>query len=98
MEEIIKRIQDRILNHQNENGFETIFDFLNEDVDELQEKLCNLDIVRVSLRDKFAAQAMNALVNKLASVDGYENCTIESLSKESYEIADTMLKFRSNEP
>jgi DnaJ-class molecular chaperone len=39
MQEILKRMQNRIMEHQQENGFETIFDFLNEDIEELQEKV-----------------------------------------------------------
>lgn len=50
MQKIIKRMQDRIMQHQKENGFETIFDFLNEDLDELQKQLknCNLQSVMVN--------------------------------------------------
>lgn len=47
-EEIIKRMQDRIMKHQQENGFETIFDFLNEDLIELgganQKPFCTFTI------------------------------------------------------
>lgn len=39
MQEILKRMQDRIMQHQQEKGFESIFDFLNEDIEELQEKV-----------------------------------------------------------
>ena len=49
----------------------------------------------LELRDYFAAQAMTALISALATPEGYENSTQESLVIESYEIADTMLKHRS---
>jgi hypothetical protein len=39
MKDILKRMQNRIMNHQTENGFESVFDFLNEDIEELQEKV-----------------------------------------------------------
>ncbi len=39
MKAILNRMQERIMNHQKENGFETIFDFLNEDIEELKGKV-----------------------------------------------------------
>lgn len=53
MEEITKRMQDRIMQHQKENGFETIFDFLNEDLSELQEQLKNCNLQNVSNSEVF---------------------------------------------
>ena len=38
MKRIIERMEARILNYQEENGFESIFDFLNEDLIDLREK------------------------------------------------------------
>jgi hypothetical protein len=39
--EIIERMQNRIMEHQKENGFSTIFDFLNEDLQELAQPEVN---------------------------------------------------------
>lgn len=39
MQKIIKRMQARIMEHQKENGFDTIFDFLNEDLGELENEV-----------------------------------------------------------
>ena len=39
MKEILERMHNRIMEHQEVNGFETIFDFLNEDIEELQEQV-----------------------------------------------------------
>lgn len=43
MENIIKRMQDRIMEHQKENGFETIFDFLNDDISDIEEKRIQME-------------------------------------------------------
>jgi hypothetical protein len=65
---------------------------------ECKVKNLHLQNVRLSLRDVFATDAMNALTNRLATPEGYANCSIDSLAKEAYDIADAMLKAReSNE-
>jgi predicted unusual protein kinase regulating ubiquinone biosynthesis (AarF/ABC1/UbiB family) len=71
MEEIIKRMNTRIMNHQKENGFETIFDFLNEDINELQEKLCNLDFVSGS----FSADIFVEILKK--ALEGNDEVKVE---------------------
>ncbi len=48
MQEILKRMQTRIMKHQQETGFESIFDFLNEDIEELNEQIKNLKTPDVS--------------------------------------------------
>lgn len=48
MKKIIKRMQNRIMQHQKENGFETIFDFLNEDLADLEQQLKNCNLQNVS--------------------------------------------------
>ena len=44
MKKIIKKMQNRIIKHQVENGFETIFDFLIEDLQELEQQINNLSL------------------------------------------------------
>lgn len=41
MKEIIERMRNRIMEHKKENGFETVYDFLNEDLDKLEEIVNN---------------------------------------------------------
>ena len=48
MKKIIKKMQNRIMKHQQENGFETIFDFLNEDLQELEQQINDLSLGVVS--------------------------------------------------
>ncbi len=45
--ELIKRIEKRIFEHQKENGFETIFDFIGEDLSDLKTKFNNVDLADV---------------------------------------------------
>lgn len=37
---VLSRMSDRIMKHQQENGFDTIFDFLNEDIADVKKCVC----------------------------------------------------------
>ena len=47
--ELINRIEKRIFEHQKETGFETIFDFIGEDLIELKAKFNNVVLADVRL-------------------------------------------------
>lgn len=49
----------------------------------------------MSLRDYFAAQAMQAYVSHLSRVNGEVCCYYKEVSEESYKIADWMLDKRA---
>jgi hypothetical protein len=56
-----------------------------------------IDSVRLSLRDVFANDAMNALTNRLATPEGYANVKLTDIAKEAYDMADAMIEARGNE-
>ena len=39
IEKAIKNAKDRIMNYQRENGFSTIFDLLNEDLEAIRQQI-----------------------------------------------------------
>ena len=43
--DIVKKMREAIMDHQQANGFETVFDFLNEDLEDLEKALATSDIV-----------------------------------------------------
>lgn len=49
--ELINRIEKRIFDHQKENGFETIFDFIGEDLSDLKDKFNNVALADVVKRN-----------------------------------------------
>ena len=67
------------------------------DAAECKVKKLHLQNVRLSLRDVFATDAMNALTNRLATPQGYANVKMEDIAKEAYDMADAMIKARGNE-
>nr|WP_308282306.1 hypothetical protein [Providencia rettgeri] len=50
----------------------------------------------MSLRDFFAAKAMNGIIANNAMIDTATDQTLEWVSKNAYQMADAMLKARSN--
>ncbi len=48
IKKLIGSMQTRIMRHQQENGFETIYDFLNEDLLELWQQIENLSTSNIS--------------------------------------------------
>ena len=51
-------------------------------------------MLKISLRDVFATDAMNALTNRLVIPGGYKNIDIAGIASEAYDIADEMIKAR----
>ena len=81
MKEVIKKMQKRIMDHQHEHGFETVFDFLNEDLYELEKgnkkvngfiigiaELLKMDTDGIGYDDlKFSIDDFEDAINKLIS-------------------------------
>lgn len=51
----------------------------------------------ISMRDYFAAQALQALIASLLSSNADGKPTLSSYTDQAYEIADAMLKSRNNQ-
>lgn len=71
-------------------------------IGETANKLLDLFAVSGSLRDKFASEAMNAIIIKNGVPSDYHwgnnrKDGKPDLAKKSYEIADAMMKTRSND-
>ena len=50
--QLIKKMRETIMKHQQANGFNTVFDFLNEDLEDLEKALAMSDVVKSLPNDK----------------------------------------------